>query len=425
MARRQASSPFSNREFRLLFGGGAISAIGDQFTLVALPWLVLQLTGDPAQLGLVLAVMALPRAAFMLIGGAIVDRMSPRRVLLSARSVNAVLAGLLAALVLGATIHMWSLYLLAVGIGLASAFAYPAGGSILPQLLAPEQLQPANAMMMGMRQLSLLIGPALAGFVISAGSVHGVDGNDAHGTGLAFAVDAISFLASVVSLMLVRISSDRQPPAPTGSVLANVRDGIRAMWRDTQLRALISYMGAVSLLVMGPLQVGLPLLAKTRLDQGAAAFGLLMTANGAGMLVGGIVSTPFTRLMRGRLGLMVLSLDSLAGLAFATLSVVHSTLAGAALLVVVGCFAGTVQIAIVTWLQRRVEPAMMGRTMSFMMFTFLGLAPLAAALAGALLKLIPLAALFLGSGLALSLIALTCLSRPNLRAIRLQSTATP
>ncbi|MGH8325377.1 MAG: MFS transporter, partial [Steroidobacteraceae bacterium] len=91
MESQRSSSPFSNRDFRLLFGGSSISMVGDQFTLVALPWLVLQLTGNPTQLGLVLAVMALPRAAFMLIGGAVVDRMSPHRVLLAARSINAVL----------------------------------------------------------------------------------------------------------------------------------------------------------------------------------------------------------------------------------------------------------------------------------------------------------------------------------------------
>ena len=82
-------SPLARRDFRLLLGGSAISALGDQFTLVALPWLVLKLTGNPAALGLVLATAALPRAAFVLIGGAVVDRLSPRRVLLGARTTNA------------------------------------------------------------------------------------------------------------------------------------------------------------------------------------------------------------------------------------------------------------------------------------------------------------------------------------------------
>ncbi|MGH8399392.1 MAG: MFS transporter, partial [Gammaproteobacteria bacterium] len=118
---QQTKSVFSNRNFNLLFGGSSISALGDQFTLVALPWLVLKLTGDPAALGIVLAVMALPRAVFMLIGGAVVDRMSPRRVLLGARAANAVCIAVLALLVLTGGIHMWMIYLLALGIGLSTA----------------------------------------------------------------------------------------------------------------------------------------------------------------------------------------------------------------------------------------------------------------------------------------------------------------
>ncbi|HEX5208918.1 MAG TPA: MFS transporter [Steroidobacteraceae bacterium] len=418
MDSQRGASPFSNRDFRLLFGGSSISMVGDQFTLVALPWLVLQLTGDPAQLGLVLAVMALPRAAFMLVGGAVVDRMSPRRVLLSARSANAVLAGLLAALVLAGSIQMWTVYVLAFGIGLCTAFAYPAGGSILPQLVAPNQLQMANSMIMGMRQLSMLIGPALAGLLVTAGSAGSAG---VHGTGLAFVVDAVSFLFSIASLMAIRIASDRDSRAPAGNVFAQVAEGMNLLWQDVQLRSFIAYMALVSILVMGPLQVGLPLFAKARFHEGAAAFGWFMTANGSGMLLGSIMSTSITRLVRGRLGVMILGFDAAAGLALATLSTVHSVVSGAALLVLAGLLAGTVQIAIISWLQRRVPQAMMGRIMSIVFFTFLGLAPLAAALAGGLLKVISLSELFVGAGLSLTALAMICLTRPSLRAIRLQT----
>lgn len=424
MDRRPGSSPFSNRSFRLLFAGSSVSIIGDQFTLVALPWLVLQLTGDPAQLGLVLAVMALPRAVFMLVGGAVVDRMSPRRVLLSARAVNAVLIGLLAAMVLDGGIRMGMLYVLAAGIGVATAFAYPAGSALLPQLLPPQQLQSSNSIFMGMRQLSLLIGPTLAGFVIKAGSGAGA-AHDARGTGIAFAIDAVSFLFSVGSLMLIRVASDRQPPAPAGGILANLHEGMRSLWRDPELRALVGYLAAVSVLVTGPLQVALPLLAKTRLAQGAAAFGIMMTASGAGMLLGSVASGPVTRLARGRLGLMLLGANMLTGVAVALLSRVHVLAVGAGILVGVGLFEGTLQIAIVTWLQRRVPQALMGRTMSLVMFTFLGLAPLAAALAGGLLKVLSLTGLLIGAGLSLSLIALLSLTHPGMRAIRLAPVVEP
>ncbi|MGH8281324.1 MAG: MFS transporter [Gammaproteobacteria bacterium] len=415
---QKPTSVFSNRNFNLLFGGSSISALGDQFTLVALPWLVLKLTGDPAALGIVLAVMALPRAAFMLIGGAVVDRMSPRRVLLGARTVNAVCIAVLALLVLTGSIQMWMVYLLAVSIGLATAFAYPAGTAILPQLVEPQQLRNTNALMMGMRQLSLIIGPVLAGFVISLGaSSHAHTLDDARGMGLAFSIDAVSFIFSLASLVMIRIHSDSHPVKITGGVLASVLAGIHGVWADLPLRAFVLYVACVSVFVGGPIQVGLPVLADTRLNLGAASLGILMTANGAGMFAGSFLSGLGTRLMRGRLGIMVLAFDGLSGLLLAGLTLVHTTVAGAALLVCVGLLTGIVQIALLTWIQQRVPQEMMGRTMSVLIFTFMGLGPLSAAAAGGLLKLIPLSALFAGAGLSLTVIALVCLNSRQLRGI--------
>jgi len=379
----------------------------------------LKLTGDPAALGLVLAAMALPRAVFMLIGGAVVDRMSPRRVLLVARAVNALLVTLLAALVLLGVIQLWMIYVIALGIGLSTAFTYPAGSAILPQLVEPQQLQPANALFMGARQLSMIVGPLIAGLVISSGA-HGDDGKsvaDAAGLGLAFAIDAASFLFSLGSLMLIRIHSDTHPTPAVGGVLANVVSGIRTIWGDLPLRAFILYAALVSVFVGGPIQVGLPVLANTRLDLGAASLGILMTANGAGMLLGSALSGVATRWISGRLGLLVLTIDSVVGLALAALALVHSTVGGAVLLAVTGALGGIAQIAIFSWIQRRVAPEMMGRTMSVLMFTFMGLGPLSAAVAGSLLKVISLPELFVGAGVLLSAIALACMGSPALRSI--------
>lgn len=414
-------SIFANRDFSLLFGGSAISAIGDQFTLVALPWLVLKLSNDPGALGLVLAVMALPRAAFMLIGGAVVDRMSPRRVLLVSRAVNAAFVTLLAVLVLSGGIQMWMLYVIAVGIGLSTAFAYPAGSAILPQLVKPEQLQPANAMVMGLRQVSMIVGPVLAGLLI-AGGAHAATGNhlaDARGMGLAFGVDALSFLFSLLSLYLIRVHSDDHPPKPEGGVLSDVMVGLRFIWADVQLRSFIVYVAIVSIFVGGPVQVGLPVLADTHLQHGAASLGILMTTYGVGILMGNFMSSLGTKISRGHLGILILSLDTLAGLLFAGLTLTHATWSASLVLGVVGCFAGIAQVGLVTWIQQRVPLAMMGRTMSLLFFTFMGVGPIAAAVAGALLKFISLTTLFAGAGFTLSGIALFCLTRPALRRIGL------
>src|SRR5260370_24974195 len=114
---------FATRDFRLLFMGSSIWILGDQFTLLALPWLVLKLTGDPQQLGFVLALMALPLAVFVLVGGAVVDRMSPRKVLLNSRAVNAMLIAILATLLLARAVPVWEGYVPAPGIRLPPAFS--------------------------------------------------------------------------------------------------------------------------------------------------------------------------------------------------------------------------------------------------------------------------------------------------------------
>lgn len=244
-------SPLAQRDFRLLLGGSAISALGDQFTLVALPWLVLELTGNPAALGLVLATMALPRAAFMLIAGAVVDRLSPRRVLLGARATNALLIGMLTLLVLGGTIRMPMVYALALGIGLSTAFAYPAGSALLTQLVALQQLERANALMMGARQLSLFVGPALAGLVIGtsapAEAAHSLTA--AGGLGAAFGIDTLSFLCSLGALSLIRARDDRHARAPAERVLGNVVSGLRTIWADLPLRTFMLYAAMVSVFV--------------------------------------------------------------------------------------------------------------------------------------------------------------------------------
>ncbi|OZB60053.1 MAG: MFS transporter [Lysobacterales bacterium 14-68-21] len=416
----------TNPDFRLLFGGSTVSMFGDQFTLVALPWLVLKLTGDPGALGLVLATMAVPRAVFMLIGGAVVDHFSARAVLLLARGANAVMVAALAAMVLTGAISMPWVYALALGIGLATAFAYPASTALLPSVIEPQQLQQANGAMMGMRQLSLFIGPALAGVVIGTGTHAPTTGSalaDAHGLGWAFAIDAASFCASLLSLALIRVpAAAKRGPARHG-VLGQVLGGLRGIAADPPLRAFMLYAAVVSVFVGGPTQVGLPVLADMRLDDGATSLGIVMAASGGGMLLGGLLSGAVAKLVRGHLGAMILCFDACIGLALVGLAGVHSTVLAAVLLGLTGLLGGIVQITLVSWIQRRVPREMLGRTMSVLMFTFLGLGPLSAAGVGALLKVISLPALFVAAGLTLTAIALGCLSSPALRGIRAQDAA--
>jgi len=386
-------------QFRWLMAGGLVSALGDQFTLIALPWLVLKMTGDPFTLGLVIAAMSIPRALFILFGGALVDRYSPKRVLMLTKYANAAVLGALAAMVLSDHVSLPAVVALALGLGLASAFSIPSGTSILPQVVAPDHLQLANATLMGIRQLTMLAGPLLAGLLfVFAGDGAGGNMANAHGLGFAFAFDCFSFLLSAWTLSKVRALQQHAPKAEP--VLRAVGAGLALVWNDVAMRNCFMYWALCSFVVGGAIQVALPVLASTRLH-GAAALGMLMGAHGAGTLLGMALTGMLGKLRIRNLGTTMLMLDALAGLLLVPLGMVNASWQGVVLLLLLGSMSGFMQIAVFSWIQRRVPGHMLGRAMSIFMFIFMGLAPMAAALTGWLMQSITLTELFAGSGLFL------------------------
>jgi MFS family permease len=393
--------------FAWLMAGGVISGLGDQFTMIALPWLVLQLTHDPRALGMMVALLGLPRAVLILFGGALVDRHSPKRVLMLTKHVNTVLLGLLAFLVLAGRATLPLVTLLGIGISLAQAFSIPAGTSMLPHAVAREHLQAANGMMMAVRQVTLLAGPLLAGLMFALAGDGSAGMQDARGLGLAFAFDCLSFALSAWTLTRVVPHSPAGPAQGEQAVktaeplLRTVGAGVAAVWRDAVLRTSFLYWGLCSCVVGGVLQVALPLLASSRLH-GASALGLLAGAQGAGALAGMAMTGVIGRRRIGNLGITLLLLDGLAGLMLPLLGMITATWQGMLLSLVIGVLGGFVNVTVFTWIQQQVPRAMLGRVMSIFMFVIMGLAPLAAAAAGWVAAIVPLGTLFTGAGLFLA-----------------------
>ena len=271
--------------FRWMMGGALISALGDQFTMVALPWLVLTITGDALTLGLVIALMSVPRALFMLLGGALVDRYSPKSVLMLSKFANAILLTLLATLVFIGEPSLAAVCALALGLGLASAFSIPSGTSLLPHVVAPELLARANGMLMGVRQVTMLSGPLLAALVFAVYGDGSGAGDSSNGMAIAFGFDAFTFLFTAWTLSRVR-TLHAPPRGPDAApMLRAIGDGLAMVWNDTTLRSCMLYWAVCAFVVGGMMQVALPVLASTRL-QGASALGVLMGVHGAGTLAG-------------------------------------------------------------------------------------------------------------------------------------------
>lgn len=388
---------FRDANFRWLLSGAVITNLGDQFTLIALPWLVLQMTHDTRILGIVLALISIPRAIFILVGGAVVDRYNPKQVLMITKYVNTVLLGLLAALVLRQEAQLWMIYALSLGLGISTAFSIPSGMSILPQVVQAAQLAPANGMMTGLRQLALFLGPLLAGLMLAMFATEADDSvSDLQGLGAAFAIDALSFAISAWTLSKVQARAPVQV-GPAHAVLSAIGAGLKHCWQDRILRTCFLYWAAAAVLMMGPLQIALPVLVKS-LGLGPAALGLLSASHGAGILMGMATSSVWPSFRTHSLGLAMLLGDAVIGLLLLPMGWVQSTWQGMVLMGLIGALNGYIQVGIFTWLQQRVPPAMMGRTMSLFMFIFMGLAPMSSAVTGWLMPLVALSNLFMLCG---------------------------
>ena len=396
--------------FRLLAVGTGTSLLGDQFALVAMPWLALRLTGDPLALGIVLALEGVPRAAFMLIGGAITDRFSPRAIMIASDVVRFALTGLLAAIVFAGAAQTWMLYAFALAFGLVAGFAVPAANSIVPTLVEERDLQAGNSVVMGLGQLVGFLGPTLAGIVIGAYA------RSFAGIGLAFAIDAVSFAVSATCLALIgsaaRSLEDGAEEAQ--GMWASILSGVRYLWSDRPLRLVVLLLAAVNLLLIGPLLVGIPVLADQRLPQGALAFGLLMSAYSGGNLVGFVLAGSLPRIGGAAMRVLLIGLLAAFGLVVGALGFLGSTWIDFGLLLVLGVGNGYAAILLFTWVQARTPKAMLGRMMSILMLTNTGLVPVSQALSGAVAKW-DLTALFAGAGALELLVAVGAAFRPEIR----------
>ena len=380
------------RNFGLLWGAGSLSAIGDQFDLIAFPWLVLMVTGDPLAVGIVISVGSIPTLFFMLVGGSLADRYSPRRIMLLSNAMRIVLVASLATLVLMGLTNLWLIYLFALLKGIADSFYYPANLAILPHVVPVGLLRQSNAVVHTTTELSGLIGPALAGSLIAffSDGASSASGYDRVGIGLAFAVVAVALLASSLMLFPLRINesgtSSGSKDTEESSVLSSIAQGIRHVRTDGAMLAVFLLIAGVELLIEGPVSVGIPVLSEMRFAEGALALGVIASAYAGGSVLGAVLAgalpTP-----RHRLGPILIAIFAVSGMLMMPFGLLNSMLSAVGLALAIGVLGGYIDILLTSWLQVRTPRVMLGRVMSLLTVTAVGFSPLSVAAAGALIKI--------------------------------------
>jgi MFS family permease len=358
-----------HRNYRLFASGQVISLIGTWMQTVAESWLVYRLTGSPLLLGVVGFANRIPIFLFATVGGAVADRYNRHRVVLATQIASMCLASLLAFLTLTGLVQVWHLMAIAVLLGIVNAIDIPTRQSFVVELVAREDLQNAIALNSSMFNGARIVGPAVAGVLVAV-----------VGEGWCFFANAVSYIAVIASLLLMRVSS-AAPNARPPSIWAHVAEGFRFVLRSRPIVVLLLLLGFVSL--MGtPYSVLMPIIADQTFHAGSRGLGLLMGASGVGAFIGALT-------LARRVGLhgygRTIGLAAMAcGLSLMAFSMVRYFWLGVALLLPVGFAMMTQMAASNTLIQSMIPNSLRGRVMAVYSMMFMGMAPIGALLAGVL-----------------------------------------
>ncbi|MEV7885877.1 MFS transporter [Streptomyces sp. NPDC002817] len=358
-------SSLKSRNYRLFFAGQVVSNTGTWMQRIAQDWLVLSLTGSSTAVGVTTALQFLPMLLFGLYGGVLVDRLPKRPTLLVTQSAMAVTGLALAFLTLSGHVEVWHVYLAAFAVGLATVVDNPARQTFVSEMVGPDQLQNAVSLNSANFQSARLVGPAVAGLMIT-----GV------GTGWAFLANGLSFVAPIAGLLLMRTRDLHVVErAPRGK--GQLREGLHYVAGRPDLIWTIVLVGFVSTFGFN-FPVYLSAFADDVFHAGAGSYSLFNTLMAVGSLAGALLAA-----RRGTARMRVLVAGAVA---FGTLEIVAALAPSlwlfALLMVPIGMFGMTVNVTANSSVQLSTDPAMRGRVMSLYMMVFMGGAPLGAPIAG-------------------------------------------
>lgn len=392
-AARRSLTAFGHRNYRLFFAGQAVSLVGTWMQQVAQAWLVLQISGgDPLWLGVVAAAQFLPVMVLGLFAGLLADTLPKRQTLMAVQAVMMVLAIVLTVLSAAGVVQIWMVVALALLLGCANAVDMPVRQSFAIEMVGPRDVGNAVSLNSAMFNGARVVGPAVAGLTIGA-----------FGVAIAFALNAVSFLAVIVGLSMMRDEELHRPrlvprPRSVGEVGANLAEGLRFVRETPVVLMAVVVVGLVATFGMN-FSVLIPPFAQDVLRSDAAGYGFLMTASGVGALSAAValVVGGRPRPVRIALGAAVLGIGSVI------MAIVGGFMPALILMVLVGGGGITMAATANATIQLSVPDGLRGRVMSVYTTVFSASVPIGGLAMGALASVVGIR-LTIGVGGVLSLV---------------------
>ena len=398
------SRALRHRNYRLFFIGQSISLIGTWMTRLTTNWLVWRLTHSPEMLGLLGFIGQIPTFVLAPFAGVWVDRLNRHR-LLTATQVLAMLQSFaLAALTLSGIVQVWEVFVLQAMQGVINAFDMPSRQALMVNLVEDRtDLPNAIALNSSLVNAARLAGPSIAGLLITW-----------VGEGWCFLVDGVSYIAVIVTLLIMHISLSR-PSAPKKRVVHELIDGLRYVNGFTPIRAILLLLALVGLVGM-PYAVLLPIIVTQTLHGGPHTLGFLMGAMGVGALFGALYLASRSSVLG--LGRLIPLASATFGLGLVALGLSRSQSLSLVIMLFTGLGFMVNMAASNTVIQTLVHDEMRGRVMALFGVAFLGMTPFGSLLAGAVASRIGAPETVIGCGMVcLFGAAVFCRKLPALREL--------
>ncbi len=375
----------AHQNYRRYYFAQLVSLNGTWMQHVAQAWLVYRLTDSSFMLGLVSFIGLSPILFFGLLAGSLVDRFSPRTILVTAQTISMIQAALLAVLTLAGQVEVWHVMLLAGMLGFGQALEMPSRHSFIAGIVPRRDLSNAIALNSSLFNSARFIGPAIAGFVVAA-----------VGEGWVFAVNAVSFVVILVALIHIR-TPDTGPQDPNRD--KSISGGIRAAWAILPVRRTLLLITAISL-AAAPYTVLMPVVAREIFAGDASLLGLLLGAAGSGAFLAALWLASRRGVQQYVLRISVAGM--LAGMLILLFGQSVVFWISLSLLAVIGFCLTTVVASSNIFIQLQIPDELRGRIMALFSVMFIGMTPIGNLVAGAVAE-------WLGVVVALTINGVICL----------------
>lgn len=376
---------FVNRQFLFVWMASIFSGLALSIYILTETWYILKELKQPVALGIIMMLTTIPRLLLMSVGGVLADRMKRSTIMFLSNSVRSSFIFILVGLLLIDAMNIWLLGVFALLYGILDAFFWPAASSMLPQIVGKEQLVKGNSVLQTTNQLTLLLGPIIAGFIIELGSFPGV-----------FAFTAIMLLISTILIRLINEKIHVKPSTKenTTTFFDEFKEGIQYVKAIPFLVLLMGTSLCVNFFLVGPLNIGLPLIVDQKLNGNVLNLSYLESSLALGMIAGAILIGVLN--IKKKRAFICISTIGLLGICSVLFSRIEDLWQGIAVLLLSGICLALTNILSTSLVQEVTDPAMIGRIQSLLSTAAMGFIPVS----------LGIVSLFVSMGLSITTIIL-------------------